>query len=402
MFSKVDRYPGDPILTLVETFQADPRPHKVNLGIGLYYDADGRIPLLDLVRRTEVGIAAEGRRRSYLPMEGHGPYREAARRLIFGVDSQAVRDGRIATIQTLGGSGALKVGADFLKRYFPDSGVWVSDPTWDNHRSIFEGAGFKVVDYPYYDANSGAVRFGELLETVASLPINSIVLLHPCCHNPTGVDLSRAQWEALIPLMLHKKIVPFFDIAYQGFGDDIDSDAWPIRVLAETGAPFLVASSFSKNMAIYGERCGSLSVVCQDADQAERVFGQLKYAVRRNYSSPPSHGALVVSSILADIACYQEWSAEVSKMRERIRTMRSMLFETISEQIPDRDFSYLVSQRGMFSYTGLTGQQVDALREHHGVYLVGSGRICIAGLNNGNVGHVASSFVSVLHCCNAE
>lgn len=396
MFRHVDPYAGDPVLSLSEACNADPRVDKANLSIGVYYDEDGRIPLLDLVRRAEVALAAEGRVRAYLPMEGHGAYREAVQRLVFGADCAAVRAKRITTVQTLGGSGALKVGADFLKRYFPATGVWVSAPTWDNHRSLFEGAGFTIGDYPYFDAATGGVDFERLLQKIAALPEQSIVVLHACCHNPTGVDLSRAQWETLIPLLVDKRLIPFMDMAYQGFGEGFDADAWPIRALTEAGASLLVASSFSKNLALYGERCGSLSVVCPDAEQAERVLGQLKFAVRRNYSSPPAHAAYLVTAILANPDLCAEWHEEVGKMRERISAMRRLLVDSLSARVPNRNFSYMMKQRGMFSYTGLNPTQVDLLRQSHGTYLVRTGRLCVAGLNLRNIEHVTRAMAEVM------
>ncbi|MCF8198143.1 MAG: aspartate/tyrosine/aromatic aminotransferase [Sulfuritalea sp.] len=396
MFNHLDAYAGDPILSLVETFMKDPRSNKVNLGIGLYYDEDGRIPLLDLVKRTEVSLAADGLTRSYLPMEGLAAYREHVQQLIFGADREAVKSKRIATIQTIGGSGALKVGADLLKRYFPDAGVWVSDPTWDNHRSMFEGAGIKVSDYPYYDSKTGGVLFPEMLAKIASLPERSIVLLHPCCHNPTGVDLSREQWQQLFPVLLEKKLIPFFDMAYQGFGVGIDEDAWVVRSFADAGGCFFLANSFSKNLSIYGERCGGLSVVCPNAAQADLVLGQLKFTVRRNYSSPPNHAGQVVARILGDRALAGEWDGEVARMRDRIKVMRKSLHEVLSARCPGRNFNYFLQQKGMFSYTGLTPEQVDTLREQHAVYLVRSGRMCVAGLNTKNVAYVAEAMAAVM------
>lgn len=396
MFSNIEAYAGDPILTLVETFMEDPRPKKINLGIGLYYDEEGRIPLLDLVKRVEIVLAADGVTRGYLPMEGLGAYRASVQNLIFGADCGVVKSKCVATIQTVGGSGALKVGADFLKRYFPNSGIWVSDPTWDNHRSIFDGAGIAVSDYPYYDAKTGGVRFHEMIAKISSLPEQSIVLLHPCCHNPTGVDLSRSQWKQLFPVLLNNRLIPFFDMAYQGFGDGIVEDAWAVRALADAGGTFFLANSFSKNLSLYGERCGGLSIVCPDVEQANLVLGQLKFTVRRNYSSPPAHGGYVVARILGDTLLAAEWDGEVAQMRERIKTVRQKLYEVMSTRIPDRDFSYFIKQRGMFSYTGFSPKQVDELREKHAVYLVHSGRICVAGLNTKNVDYVADSMSAVL------
>ncbi|AEV26279.1 MULTISPECIES: aromatic amino acid transaminase [Azospira] len=396
MFEHVDAYAGDPILTLVETFHKDSRTTKVNLGIGLYYDEQGRIPLLGSVRQAEAAIAAAPAPRSYLPMEGAADYRAVVQKLLFGADSAALKAGRIATIQTLGGSGALKVGADLLKRYFPKSEAWVSNPTWDNHRSIFEGAGIAVHDYPYYDANTGGVDFTGMVACLKGLPEQSIVLLHPCCHNPTGVDLSREQWQQVIAIVAERKLIPFLDIAYQGFGDGLDEDAYAIRALADSGLPFLVSNSFSKNLSFYGERVGGLSVVCKDAEEAGRVLGQLKFTVRRNYSSPPIHGELVTTIVMNDAALHAEWVKEVTEMRTRIQAMRQKLYEVLTARVPGKDFSYFTKQRGMFSYTGLSPAQVDRLREEFGVYLVRSGRMCVAGLNTGNVAYVAEAMAAVL------
>lgn len=396
MFEHVDAYAGDPILTLVETFHKDPRATKVNLGIGLYYDEQGRIPLLGSVRQAEAAIAAAPAPRSYLPMEGAADYRAVVQKLLFGADSAALKAGRVATIQTLGGSGALKVGADLLKRYFPKSEAWVSNPTWDNHRSIFEGAGIAVHDYPYYDANTGGVDFTGMVACLKGLPEQSIVLLHPCCHNPTGVDLSREQWQQVIAIVAERKLIPFLDIAYQGFGDGLDEDAYAIRALADSGLPFLVSNSFSKNLSFYGERVGGLSVVCKDAEEAGRVLGQLKFTVRRNYSSPPIHGELVTTIVMNDAALHAEWVKEVTEMRTRIQAMRQKLYEVLTARVPGKDFSYFTKQRGMFSYTGLSPAQVDRLREEFGVYLVRSGRMCVAGLNTGNVAYVAEAMAAVL------
>ena len=396
MFEHVEAYPGDPILTLVETFHADQRPQKVNLGIGLYYDEEGRIPLLSSVQKAEAARAASPSPRPYLPMEGAANYRTAVQHLLFGAAHKAVVEKRISTIQTIGGSGALKVGADFIKRYFPQSEAWISNPSWDNHRAIFEGAGIKVHDYPYYDAVSGGLLFEEMLATIKQLPAQSVVLLHPCCHNPTGVDLTPAQWDILIPLLKTGQLIPFLDIAYQGFGQGLDEDAYAIRSMADAGISFFVSNSFSKNLSFYGERCGGLSIVCQDAEEATRVLGQMKATVRRNYSSPPTHGGQITAAVMNDPALFAEWQEEVAQMRVRIKAMRQSLYQVLSERVPGRDFSYFVTQQGMFSYTGLTPEQVDRLREEFAVYLVRSGRMCVAGLNSRNVNYVAEAMAAVL------
>jgi aromatic-amino-acid transaminase len=396
MFKHVEPFAGDPILALVEVFAADPRPHKVNLGIGIYFDEDGRIPVLDSVRRAEKRVVDAALAKSYLPIEGAANFRAAVQSLLFGPEHEAVRSGRVATLQAVGSSGGLKVGADFLRRWFPDSAVWVSDPTWDNHRAMFEGAGIAVHSYPYYDAASGGVRFDAMLDALRALPPRSVVLLHACCHNPTGVDLSRAQWDVLVPLLVERGLIPYLDLAYQGFGDGIEEDAHAVRALADAGAAFFVANSFSKSMSVYGERCGALSVVCPDSKQAEHVLGQLKFAVRRNYSSPPIHGGQIVAHVLADADLRPLWEHELAAMRTRILQMRKALHGVIGAKVPQRDFGYFLSQRGMFSYTGLSAAQVDRLREEFAVYLVRSGRICVAGLNNANVERTASAMAAVM------
>ena len=396
MFQHIPPYAGDPILSLIVAFLADSRPRKANLGIGIYYDENGQIPVLRSVQKAEASLAKHVTPKPYLPMEGMESYRNAIQELVFGADHPLRKAGRIATIQTVGGSGALKVGADFLKRFFPDAQVWVSDPTWDNHRSMFDGAGFVVNDYPYYDDSTGTIDIDGMLETLQRLPKRSIVLLHPCCHNPTGVDLSQAQWRQVIEVLKAGELIPFLDLAYQGFGDGFEEDVFAIRELAAANVSFLLANSFAKNFSIYAERCGGLSVVCPDAKQAEFVLGQLKFTVRRNYSSPPLHGASVISTVLNDPALKAEWQGEVAQMRERIKAMRKKLFDTLSAAAPGRDFSYLITQRGMFSYSGLSPEQVDRLREEFGVYLVRSGRMCIAGLNDGNVDYVAAAMATVL------
>ena len=386
MFQKVDAYAGDPILTLMERFKEDARSDKVNLSIGLYYNEDGIIPQLQAVAEAEARLNAQPHGASlYLPMEGLNSYRHAIAPLLFGADHPVLQQQRVATIQTLGGSGALKVGADFLKRYFPESGVWVSDPTWENHVAIFAGAGFEVSTYPWYDEATNGVRFNDLLATLKTLPARSIVLLHPCCHNPTGADLTNDQWDAVIEILKARELIPFLDIAYQGFGAGMEEDAYAIRAIASAGLPALVSNSFSKIFSLYGERVGGLSVLCEDAEAAGRVLGQLKATVRRNYSSPLNDEALKAS-----------WLAEVEEMRTRILAMRQELVKVLSTEMPERNFDYLLNQRGMFSYTGLSAAQVDRLREEFGVYLIASGRMCVAGLNTANVQRVAKAFAAVM------
>jgi aromatic-amino-acid transaminase len=396
MFSHIEPFAGDPILSLNEDFQKDPRPDKINLSIGIYFDDAGRIPVLESVKRAEAQVVAAGGAKPYLPIEGAANFRTAVQALLFGAGHEALKGNRVATIQSVGSSGGLKVGADFIARWFPGSGVWVSDPTWDNHRSMFEGAGITVQTYPYYDAATGGVRFADMLATLRILPARSVVLLHACCHNPTGADLTRAQWDGLIPVLRQRNLIAYLDLAYQGFGDSIDEDAYAVRALAAAGLPFFVANSFSKSMSVYGERCGALSVVCPDAAQAALVLGQLKFTVRRNYSSPPIHGGQIVARVLTDPALRALWEGELAAMRERILAMRKKLHGVIGAKVPGRNFDYFLTQRGMFSYTGLSPAQVDRLREEFAVYLVRSGRICLAGLNSGNVEATAVAMAAVM------
>lgn len=396
MFEHVDAYAGDPILSLNENFQKDPREEKFNLSIGIYFDDDGRLPVMKAVREAEAAMLSDLGPKPYLPMAGFAPYREAVQSLVFGEQCARRAEGRIATVQTLGGSGALKVGADFLKRYFPQAQVWVSDPTWENHRFIFERAGFTVNSYPYYDEATGGLKFDAMLAAIDALEKHSIVVLHACCHNPTGVDLDRAQWEQLSAVLQKRELLPFVDMAYQGFGSGLDDDAFAIRELARRGVPMLVANSFSKNFSLYGERCGALSVLCGSAGEAERVLGQLTGAVRSNYSNPPTHGAKIVTKILTTPALNQMWRDELASMCRRIADMRAAIHERLSRHVSGEALSRYVKQRGMFTYTGLEAEQVDRLREQYGVYILRSGRMCVAGLNARNVGPVAEAIAKVL------
>ena len=396
MFEHLEPYAGDPILGLNDAFQKDPRNDKVNVSIGIYFDDAGRIPVLDCVRRAEAQLLAEGGTKSYLPIEGSAPMRAAVQNLLFGAGHEAVTSGRVATIQSVGSSGGLKVGADFIHRWLPGSAVWVSDPTWDNHRSMFEGAGVAVQAYPYYDSTTGGVQFDTMLQTLHGLPARSVVLLHACCHNPTGVDLSPQQWQALIPVLRERELLPCVDLAYQGYGDGIESDAFAVRALAASGMVFVVVNSFSKSMSVYGERAGALSVVCASAAEADLVLGQLKATVRRNYSSPGLHAAGIVTRVLTDPALRADWEGDVAAMRERILAMRRSLHHMLQAKVPGRDLGYFLTQRGMFSYTGLSAAQVDRLREEFGVYMLRSGRICLAGLNTGNVERTAAAMAKVM------
>ena len=402
MFEHVEPFAGDPILSLNEDFQKDPRPHKINLSIGIYFDDAGRIPVLDAVRQAERAVCASDAPKPYLPIEGAANFRSEVQRLLFGPDHEALTSGRVATIQSVGSSGGLKVGADFIARWLPGSGVWVSDPSWENHRSMFEGAGLEVQSYPYYDAATGGLAFDAMCAALRGLPKKSVVLLHACCHNPTGVDLTRDQWDTLVPLLAEGELVPYLDLAYQGFGSGIVEDAYALRALASARGPngqpmrFFVANSFSKSMSLYGERCGGLSVVCGSAAEAANVLGQLKFTVRRNYSSPPIHGGQIVARVLGDAGLRSTWEAELGAMRSRMLAMRRRLHDVLAAKLPGRDFGYFLSQHGMFSYTGLTPQQVDRLREEYAVYLIRSGRMCVAGLNTGNVEPTAVALAAVL------
>ena len=402
MFEHVEPFGGDPILSLNEDFQKDPRPAKINLSIGIYFDDAGRIPVLDSVRQAEAKVVARNAPKPYLPIEGAANFREEVQKLLFGAGHDALAAGRVATIQSVGSSGGLKVGADFIARWLPGSEVWVSDPSWENHRSMFEGAGLAVRSYPYYDASTGALAFDAMCEALRRIPAKSVVLLHACCHNPTGVDLTRAQWDALIPLLAEHDLLPYVDLAYQGFGDGIVEDAYALRALAAArgrdGRPlsFFVVNSFSKSMSLYGERCGALSVACADRQEAVNVLGQLKFTVRRNYSSPPIHGGQIVAAVLGEPELRRAWESELGAMRERIQAMRKALHATLVQKMPARDFDYFLTQRGMFSYTGLGPAQVDRLRDEFAVYLVRSGRMCVAGLNSGNVEATGLAMAAVL------
>ncbi|QUN31697.1 aspartate/tyrosine/aromatic aminotransferase (plasmid) [Cupriavidus sp. KK10] len=396
MFAHIPAYAGDPILSLMEAYQADSRRQKANLSIGLYYDDDGRIPVLGSVGAAALQLAEQHGPHTYLPMEGMAPYRHALQQLVFGSDSPALKEKRVATIQSVGGSSALRIGAEFLKLCFPGCAVWISDPSWENHQVLFAGAGVPVHTYPYYDPQTNGLRFDEMLETIRGLPARSVVLLQPSCHNPTGIELSREQWAELIEVLRQHGLIPFLDMAYQGFGHGLEEDAWPVRALVDAGVSFLVSNSFSKNFSLYGERCGGLSVVTPNEDEANRVLGQLKAAVRRVYSSPPLHGARLISTVLCDPALAGQWAAEVAQMRERIARMRRSLRERLEASLPGAPFDYLTTQRGMFSYTGLSGPEADCLREAHGVYVLRSGRLCVAGLNDTNLEHVAHAMATVL------
>ncbi|WP_445344871.1 amino acid aminotransferase [Acinetobacter bohemicus] len=397
MFQHVDTYAGDPILSLMEEFGKDERQQKVNLSIGLYYNEDSIVPQLNAVKTAYKQIEPTNNKvKLYLPMDGLKSYNQATQALILGQNSSARHAGRAVTIQTLGGSGALKVGADFLKKYFPESNIWVSQPTWENHIAIFNGAGINSHFYRYFDAASNGVDIEGMLQDLEQLPAKAIVLLHPCCHNPTGADLTPDEWDQVIAVLKQRDLIPFLDIAYQGFGQGLEQDAYAIRALDKSGMNFIVSNSFSKIFSLYGERIGGLTFVCDDQATAQKVLGQLKATVRRIYSSPPTTGALIVDQVLNDAALTETWQAELQEMRERIIRMRQILNEKLSHAVPERDFSYLVKQQGMFSYTGLSAEQVDILKDQYAIYLLRSGRMCAAGLNLKNIDYVANSIAAVI------
>jgi aromatic-amino-acid transaminase len=395
-FSSVDLAPRDPILGLNEAFGADTRTNKVNLGVGMYYNDEGKIPLLRAVKEAERLRLEAAQPRGYLPIEGIAAYDAAVQSMLFGAQSTLLGSGRLVTAQALGGTGALKIGADFLARFSPGAKVLISDPSWENHRALFESAGFKVETYPYYDAATRGVRFEAMLAALRDAPVGTIVVLHACCHNPTGVDLTEAQWREVVAVVRERRLLPFLDIAYQGFGDGIEPDGAAVRLFADAGVPFFVASSFSKSFSLYGERVGALTIVTSDKDEATRVMSQLKRVIRTNYSNPPTHGASLVAAVLTTPALRQMWETELAEMRERIKAMRSTLVEGLKARGVAGDFSFILKQRGMFSYSGLTADQVARLQKDFGVYAVSSGRICVAALNSRNIGHTCDAIAAVL------
>jgi aromatic-amino-acid transaminase len=397
LFQSVELAPRDPILGLNEQYNADARSGKVNLGVGVYYDDEGRLPLLKAVHTAEIARLEAAAARGYLPIEGIAGYNKGAQTLLFGKDSPLMASGRVLTAQALGGTGALKIGADFLKQLLPHSKVVISNPSWENHRALFERAGFPVDTYRYYDASTHGLDFTGMLSDLESLPAQTIVVLHACCHNPTGVDPSFDQWQKIVQVIKEKELVPFLDIAYQGFGDGVEEDASVVRLFAEHDLTMLISSSFSKSFSLYGERVGALTLVCSSKEESGRVLSQLKRVIRTNYSNPPTHGGTIVSMVLNTPDLYNVWTEELATMRERIRSMRIALVDKLKEHGVKQDFDFVLAQRGMFSYSGLTAAQVDALREDHGIYAISSGRICVAALNSRNIDYVAQSIAKVLN-----
>ncbi len=388
--------PKDPILGVTEAFNADTNPKKVNLGVGVYTDDNGKVPVLHCVRQAEVALTETAQPRNYLPIDGLATYDRALQETLFGAQSPAVTTGNIVTVQTIGGTGALKVGADFLRKFAPQADIYISDPSWENHRAIFEFAGFKVNTYPYYDPATNGLKFDAMRAALEQLPAGNIVLLHACCHNPTGVDLNAAQWADMIKIVEQRQLIPFLDIAYQGFADGLEEDAATIRQFADECPVAFVSSSFSKSLSLYGERVGGLSIVTTSKDEAARTLSQLKRVIRTNYSSPATHGAQTVGMVLNTPSLRVQWDQELGEMRNRIKLMRQTLVTKIREIRSDLDLSFITSQRGMFSYSGLNKDQVLSLREKYSIYAIDSGRICIAALNSKNIDYVANAIAEVM------
>jgi aromatic-amino-acid transaminase len=395
VFGTVELAPKDPILGVTEAFVADANPNKVNLGVGVYCDDSGKVPLLECVRRAEQQLVAKGLPHPYLPIDGLAAYDKAVLTLLLGEDNDIVQGGRAVTVQALGGTGGLKVGADFLRRFAPGAGVWISDPSWENHRALFEQAGFAVGAYAYYDGTTRGLDFAGMTAALEKLPAGAIVVLHACCHNPTGVDPTPEQWSRIIDIVRGRGLVPFLDIAYQGFAGSLAEDGAVVRRFAATPGPLLIASSFSKSFSLYGERVGALTVVAATRDEAARVLSQVKRLVRANYSNPPSFGGQVVTAVLTTPELRALWDAELSTMRDRIKLMRARLVETLHERLPKRDFRYMLAQRGMFSYSGLSKDAVARLRNEYSIYAIDTGRICVAALNSRNVDYVADALAKV-------
>ena len=396
LFAAVEMAPRDPILGLNEQFNADPNPAKVNLGVGVYFDDAGKLPVLRCVAAAEKQLLESPKAKGYLPIDGIAAYDKAVQGLVFGAQSEAVTSGRVATVQALGGTGGLKLGADFLKRLRPEAKVLISDPSWENHRALFTNAGFVVETYPYYDAAARGIRFEALLAALAAAPAGTVVVLHACCHNPTGYDLTLAQWEQIAATCAARGLVPFLDMAYQGFGSGIAEDGAAVQCFVATGQQFFVSTSFSKSFSLYGERVGALSVVCASKDEAARVLSQLKIVIRTNYSNPPTFGATVVATVLTTPELRTMWEDELAGMRQRIAATRRQLVERLAAAGVAGDLAYITQQMGMFSYSGLSQAQMQRLRDEFGVYGVDSGRICVAAINSRNIDTVVAALATVM------
>ena len=396
MFTAVEMAPRDPILGLNEQYAADGNPHKVNLGVGVYYDDNGKLPLLACVKAAEEDMMKTPSARGYLPIDGIAAYDSAVKGLVFGVDSEPVTSGRVATIQAIGGTGGLKVGADFLKKLSPNATVLISDPSWENHRALFTNAGFQVESYPYYDAAKRGVDFDGMLAALNAAAAGTIVVLHACCHNPTGYDITPAQWDQVVAAVKSRNLVAFLDMAYQGFGHGIAEDGAVIAKFVDAGLTFFVSTSFSKSFSLYGERVGALSVLCASKEEAGRVLSQLKITIRTNYSNPPTHGGVVVAAVLNDAALRTLWEAELAGMRVRIKETRQKLVDGLKKAGVQQDMSFIAEQIGMFSYSGLSKDQMVRLRNEFGVYGTDTGRMCVAAINSKNIDYVCESIAKVL------
>jgi aromatic-amino-acid transaminase len=396
LFTAVEMAPRDPILGLNEQFAADTHAHKVNLGVGVYYDDNGKLPLLQCVQAAEKRMAEKPSPRGYLPIDGIAAYDSAVKALVFGADSEPVRSGRVATVQAIGGTGGLKIGADFLKRLSPGAKVLISDPSWENHRALFSNAGFAVEAYPYYDAAKRGIDFAGMLAALQNAAAGTIVVLHACCHNPTGYDISASQWDEVIAAVKSRNLVAFLDMAYQGFGHGIAEDGAVIGRFVAAGLSILVSTSFSKSFSLYGERVGALSVLCQDKQEADRVLSQLKITIRTNYSNPPTHGGAIVATVLGTPELRAQWEQELAEMRVRIKQMRHKLVDGLKAAGVKQDMGFITSQIGMFSYSGLSKDQMVRLRNEFGVYGTDTGRMCVAALNSKNIDHVCASIAKVV------
>jgi len=396
LFSSIEMAPRDPILGITEAYNADVNPAKVNLGVGVYTDDSGKVPLLECVKRAEAQLTAAAAPRGYLPIDGLASYDKLVQALVFGADASAVTEGRAITVQSLGGTGGLKIGADFIKRFSPDAEVWISDPSWENHRALFESAGFVVKTYPYYDAASHGVNFAGLLSALEGAKAGTVIVLHACCHNPSGVDLTDAQWDQVIEVVGRRELVPFLDLAYQGFSRSIDEDGAVVRRFAATGRSMLVSNSFSKSFSLYGERIGAFNLVASSREEAQRILSQIKRVVRTNYSNPPTHGAQIVATVLGTPELRALWEKELSGMRDRIKAMRQSFVAKLKARLPAQDFGFVERQNGMFSFSGLNQPQVARLKYEFSVYAVDSGRICVAALNTRNIDTVVEAIAHVL------
>ena len=396
MFSAVQMAPRDPILGLNEQFAADTHPNKVNLGVGVYFDDNGKLPLLKCVQQAEASLMKTPTARGYLPIDGIAAYDAAVKGLVFGADSEPVKSGRVATIQGLGGTGGLKIGADFLRHLLPHAKVLISDPSWENHRALFTQAGFTVETYAYYDAAKRGVNFDGMLASLQAAPAGTIVLLHACCHNPTGYDITPAQWDQVISVIQARGLTPFLDMAYQGFGEGIAEDGAVVGKFVASGLTFLVSTSFSKSFSLYGERVGALSVLCTNKEECDRVLSQLKIMVRTNYSNPPIHGGAVVAAVLGNPELRAQWEEELAEMRVRIKAMRQKLVDALKAAGVKQDMSFITSQIGTFSYSGLTKDQMVRLRSEFGVYGTDTGRMCVAALNSKNIDYVCQAIAKVI------